>query len=120
MTKGWTPRGGHLQCRRVGLSAHLRDEFGRSSDALPRTAHGRALTPDVSNHADAGFLGSLLSNRADYLLSLRRELSDSLLVLEVTGPGPDYAVRTRRGNSQDGRVPSVRLNNAPSWEGVSD
>jgi hypothetical protein len=73
------------------------------------------LTPDVPNPTDEGFLGSLLSNQVDYLLSLRRERSDSLLVLELTGPGPAYrcqdAIETIR---RDGHVLSVRVSKRPS------
>jgi hypothetical protein len=73
------------------------------------------LTPDVPNPTDGGFLGSLLSNQVEYLLSLRRERSDSLLVLELIGPGPAYrcrkAIETIR---RDGRVLSVRVNSEPA------
>jgi hypothetical protein len=73
------------------------------------------LTPDISNPTDAGFLGSLLSDHVGYLLSLRRERSDSLLVLELTGPGPDYlcqkVIETIR---KDGRVLSVHVDERPS------
>jgi hypothetical protein len=73
------------------------------------------LTPDVPNPTDEGFLGSLLSNQVDYLLSLRRERRDSLLVLELIGPGPAYrcrnAIETIR---RDGRVLSVHVSNGPS------
>jgi hypothetical protein len=68
------------------------------------------LTPDVPNPIDAGFLSSLLSNQVGYLLSVRRERSDSLLVLELTGPGPDYlcqnVIETIR---RDGRVLFVHV-----------
>jgi hypothetical protein len=73
------------------------------------------LTPDVPNPTDAGFLGSLLSNQVDYLLSLRRERSDSLLVLELLGPGPDYRCRNAiEAIRRDGRVLSVHVNKGPS------
>ena len=68
------------------------------------------LTPDVPNPRDEGFLGSLLSNQVDYLLSLREERGDAHLVLELTGPGPAYrcreAIETIR---KDGHVLSVRV-----------
>jgi hypothetical protein len=70
------------------------------------------LTPDIPNPTDEGFLGSLLSNQVEYLLSLRQERSDSLLVLELTGPGPAYrcrnAIETIR---RDTHVLSVRVSN---------
>jgi len=69
------------------------------------------LTPDVPNPTDVGFLGSLLSNQVGYLLSLRRERSDSLLVLELTGPGPGYRCRDAiEAIRRDGRVLSVHVN----------
>jgi hypothetical protein len=73
------------------------------------------LTPDVPNPTDEGFLGSLLSDQVDYLLSLRRERSDSLLVLELTGPGPGYRCRRAiEAIRRDGRVLSVHVNEEPS------
>ena len=73
------------------------------------------LTPDVANPTDSGFLGSLLSNQVDYLLSLRRERSDSLLVLELTGPGPDYRCRDAiESIRRDGHVLSVHVHKESS------
>jgi hypothetical protein len=73
------------------------------------------LTPDVPDPIDEGFLGSLLSNQVDYLLRLRRERSDTVLFLELTGPGPAYrcrnAIKTIR---RDGRVLSVHVDKALS------
>jgi hypothetical protein len=72
------------------------------------------LTPDVSDPTDEGFLGSLLSNQVDYLLSLRRERSDSLLVLELTGPGPAYRCRHAiEAIRRDGHVLSVHVSKEP-------
>ena len=69
------------------------------------------LTPDVPNPTDGGFLGSLLSNEVDYLLSLRRERTDSRVVLELTGPGPEYACRNAiEAIRRDGHVLSVHVN----------
>jgi hypothetical protein len=73
------------------------------------------LTPDVPNPTDAGFLGSLLSNQVSYRLSLRRERSDSLLVLDLSGPGPNYRCRNAiEAIRRDGRVLSVHVNKPPS------
>jgi hypothetical protein len=73
------------------------------------------LTPDVPDPTDEGFLGSLLSNQVDYLLSLRRARGDSLLVLELTGPGPAYrchdAIEAIR---RDGHVLSVHVSKGSS------
>ena len=68
------------------------------------------LTPDVPNPDDVGFLSSLLSNRVDYRLTLQRQDDPSVVVLDLTGPGPDYrcqdVVETMR---RDGRVLSVHV-----------
>jgi hypothetical protein len=73
------------------------------------------LTPDVPNPIDAGFLGSLLSNQVNYRLNVRRERSDSLLVLDLTGPGPGYRCHNAiEAIRRDGRVLSVHVNKAPS------
>src|ERR1700730_10235205 len=72
------------------------------------------LTPDVPNPTDAGFLSSLLSNQVDYLLSLRRARSDTLLVLDLTGPGPDRSCRNAiEAIRRDGRVLAVHVNHGP-------
>src|ERR1700760_562787 len=49
-----------------------------------------ALTPDVPNPRDDAFISSLLDDEVDYQLTLRREASDTDIVLELTGPGPRY------------------------------
>jgi len=73
------------------------------------------LTPDVPNPSDEGFIDSLLSNQVDYLLSLRQERSDSLLVLELTGPGPAYRCRQAiEAIRRDGHVLSVHVSQKPS------
>jgi hypothetical protein len=68
------------------------------------------LTPDVPNPDDPGFLSSLLSNQAGYRLSLQEQESDSVVVLDLAGPGPAYecqnVVETLR---RDARVLSVRV-----------
>jgi len=108
-------RDGDLRRRGVGLGTRLRDRCCR---AAPAPCHVRLtveLTPDVPDPTDEGFLGSLLSNQVNYLLSVRRERSDSLLVLELTGPGPDYRCRNAiEVIRRDGRVLSVHVNKAPS------
>jgi hypothetical protein len=66
------------------------------------------LTPDVPNPRDLGFLSSLLSNHPGYELTLRLESNNSVIVLELTGPGPDdrcrNVIETMR---RDGRVLTV-------------
>jgi hypothetical protein len=68
-----------------------------------------ALTPDVPNPRDPGFLSSLLSNHPAYRLILREQRDSSDIGVELTGPGPESecrdVVETMR---RDGRVLSVR------------
>jgi len=88
--------------------------FNTASAAAPVPCDVRLtveLTPDIPNPIDEGFLGSLLSNQVGYLLSLRRERNDSLLVLELTGPGPSYRCRNAiEAIRRDGHVLSVHVN----------
>ena len=73
------------------------------------------LTPDVPDPTDTGFLGSLLSNQVNYRLSVRRERSDTHLVLELTGLGLDQGCQNAiEAIRRDGRVLSVHVNKAPS------
>ena len=66
------------------------------------------LTPDVPDPRDVGFLSSLLSNYSGYQLTLRRQLDDSVIVVELTGPGPDYGCQNViEAMRRDGRVLSV-------------
>jgi hypothetical protein len=51
------------------------------------------LTPDVPNPGDLGFLSSLLSNQSGYRLTLERQGRGSVLVLDLSGPGPDDRCR---------------------------
>jgi hypothetical protein len=47
------------------------------------------LTPDVPNARDAGFLSSLLGDHPAYRLVLQREIDDTHLILQLTGPGTE-------------------------------
>jgi hypothetical protein len=68
------------------------------------------LTPDVPDPRDAGFLSSLLSENAGYELTLQRQEADSVIVLDLTGPGQEdscrQVVETMR---KDGRVVRVDM-----------
>jgi hypothetical protein len=68
------------------------------------------LTPDVPHPDDPGFLSSLLSNRAGYRLTLQEQESDSVVILDLAGPGPtdecENVVETLR---KDARVLSIRV-----------
>lgn len=73
------------------------------------------LTPDVPNPGDAGFLSSLLGDHTGYQLTLRRQRDGSVIVLELTGPGPDYLCRNVvEAMRRDGRVLSVHEHGEPS------
>jgi hypothetical protein len=66
------------------------------------------LTPDVPNPGDVGFLSSLLGDHTGYQLTLRRQRDGSVIVLELTGPGPAYLCRNVvEAMRRDGRVLSV-------------
>jgi hypothetical protein len=66
------------------------------------------LTPDVPDPSDAGFLSSLLGNHPGYQLNVLRKLSNSVLELELIGPGPDYVCHDVIDSiRKDGRVQSV-------------
>ena len=68
------------------------------------------LTPDVPNPRDPGFLSSLLSNHPEYRLTFLQQDDDSVVVLDLGGPGPEYrcqnVIETMR---RDGRVQSVHV-----------
>lgn len=67
------------------------------------------LTPDVPDPRDPAFLGSLLSNESGYLLTFVREVGDSSIVVELSGPGPeDRCQEVLEVIRKDGRVLSVQ------------
>ena len=68
------------------------------------------LTPDVPNPRDDEFISSLLDDQVDYQLTLRREASDTAIVLELIGPGPAYRCqKVLDVIRRDARVLSVHL-----------
>ena len=68
------------------------------------------LMPEVPDPRDTGFLSSLLSNHPGYRLTLRRQDDDTVIVLDLTGPGPDYRCQSVvEAMRRDGRVLSVQL-----------
>ncbi len=76
---------------------------------------GVVLTPDVPNPRDYGFLSSLLSNHPSYRLTLLQQDSGSVLVLDLSGPGPEYRCRNViRTIRRDARVLSVDAQREPS------
>ena len=73
------------------------------------------FTPDVPDPRDEGFLSSILSNHSAYRLTLQRQDEDSVLVLDLTGPGPAYSCRrVLETIRHDARVMSVDLEHQPS------
>lgn len=86
----------------------------RLADAAPAASCDERLTvevgPAVRNPTDIAFLGSLLSNQPDYHLTLQQQDTDSVVVLNLAGPGPAdqcrNAIETIR---KDARVLSVRV-----------
>ncbi|MDB6043965.1 MAG: hypothetical protein JWM63_2516 [Gammaproteobacteria bacterium] len=89
----------------IGTSVAVADEAGQCEVRLTVE-----LTPDVPNASTGGFLSSLLSNRVKYELTLLQEDSDSVIVVDLTGPGPDYRCRNAiEAIRRDGRVLSVHV-----------
>ena len=73
------------------------------------------LTPDVPDPLDSGFLSSLLSNQTSYRVTLLGRRPGSVIVIELTGPGPEYRCRdVVDAMHKDGRVQFIRLDQEPS------
>jgi hypothetical protein len=90
------------------LAAVLVSTSAAASPAVCDMQLSVELTPDVPNPLDAGFLSSLLSNQASYQLTLLGRRPGSVILIELTGPGPEYlcqnVVEVMR---RDGRVLSI-------------
>jgi hypothetical protein len=68
------------------------------------------LTPDVPDPRDDGFLSSLLGSHTGYQLTLRQQPNSSVVVVELTGPGPSYRCdNVVEAMRKDGRVLSVQV-----------
>ena len=73
------------------------------------------LTPDVPDPLDSGFLSSLLSNQVSYRLTLLEQRPGSVIVVDITGPGPGYLCRNVvEAMRKDGRVLSVHVDRGSS------
>ena len=87
--------------------------LGNMAAAAPSTCDKRLqveLTPDVPNMLDSGFLSSLLNNEASYQLHLLGSRPGSVIVVELTGPGPEYLCEdVVAAMRRDGRVVSIHL-----------
>jgi len=102
-----TRLGGTIVCTAMLAAAFV----GTGAAAAPPVCEKRLsveLTPDVPNPLDPGFLSSLLSNQVSYRLTLLGRRPGSVIVVELTGPGPEYlcqnVVETMR---KDGRVLAI-------------
>jgi len=68
-----------------------------------------AVTPAVPNASDLGFLSSLVSDHPNYRLTVQQQEGDSLIVANLSGPGPAEQCRdVIDAIRKDGRVASVR------------
>ncbi len=70
-----------------------------------------AVTPDVPDPSNSGFLSSLLGDHAEYQLLLLSRDDDTHVTLQLQGPGPAercHAVVDSMRN--DGRVQSIQVN----------
>jgi hypothetical protein len=94
----------------VLLAAVLAGGLAPASAAVCKMHLRVELTPDVPVPLESGFLSSLLSNRVSYRLTLLALQPGSIMVAELTGPGPEYrcrnVVETMR---RDGRILSVHI-----------
>lgn len=97
-----------------GLAVLIAGITGHAATAAPPAPCDQVLivqlTPDVPDPRDGSFLSSLLSNHPDYQLTVLEQRKESVVVFELTGPGPDDAcqdvIETMR---RDGRVLSIHV-----------
>jgi hypothetical protein len=68
------------------------------------------VTSAVHNPTDLGFLGSLLSGHPGYRLAIQQHDEPSVMVLDLTGPGPaDQCRHVIEAMRKDKRVASIRV-----------
>jgi len=97
------------------LAAVLVNNVAAASPAVCNMRLSVELTPDVPNPLDSGFLSSLLSNQASYRLTLRSWDPGSVMVIELTGPGPEYRCQNVvEAMRKDGRVLSIHVDQESS------
>jgi len=90
------------------LSGALGSNLAAAASAWCDVQLAVELTPDVPNPRTDGFLSSLLGNHTEYRLTLQQLADSSDLVLELTGPGPDYRCHdVIEDLRKDGRILSV-------------
>jgi hypothetical protein len=69
-----------------------------------------AVTPDVPNPRDPGFVSSLLGDNTGYRLTLRRMIDDTHLDMRLYGPGPKRNCRSVVDSMRkDARVSSIQV-----------
>ena len=92
------------------LAAVLVSNIAIASPAVCNMRLSVELTPDVPNPVDLGFLSSLLSNQAGYRLTLQGWRPGSVIVIELTGSGPDSRCQdVVEAMRKDGRVLSIHV-----------
>jgi hypothetical protein len=97
------------------LAAVLASHSAVASAAVCDMRLSVELTPDVPNPVDSGFLSSLLSNQASYRLTLQGWRPGSIIVIELTGSGPDSRCQdVVEAMRRDGRVLSIHVDQEPS------
>ena len=97
------------------LGAVLVSNIAVASPAVCDMRLSVELTPDVPNPLDSGFLSSLLSNQASYRLTLHGWRPGSVIVIELTGFGPDSRCQdVVEAMRRDGRVLSIHVDQEPS------
>jgi hypothetical protein len=97
------------------LGAMLVNNVATASPAVCNMRLSVELTPDVPDPVDSGFLSSLLSNQASYRLTLQGWRPGSIIVIELTGSGPDSRCQdVVAAMRKDGRVLSIHVDQEPS------
>ena len=97
------------------LAAVLASHSAVASAAVCNLRLSVELTPDVPNPVDSGFLSSLLSNQASYRLTLQGWRPGSIIVIDLTGSGPDSRCQdVVEAMRRDGRVLSIQVDREPS------
>ena len=97
------------------LAAVLVSHIAIASPAVCNMRLSIELTPDVPNPVDLGFLSSLLSNQAGYRLTLQGWRPGSVIVIELTGSGPDSRCQdVVEAMRKDGRVLSIQVDQESS------
>ena len=97
------------------LAAVLVSHIAIASPAVCNMRLSVELTPDVPNPVDLGFLSSLLSNQAGYRLTLQGWRPGSVIVIELTGSGPDSRCQdVVEAMRKDGRVLSIHVDQESS------